>query len=70
MAKFNIDQVLDAVESGEYIGICLACGNEQEGVEPDARGYECEHCGAMKVCGAEEILLSAGVFDPNYLERL
>ena len=36
-------------------GFCLACGNEQEGVEPDACKYECEACGAMKVYGAEEL---------------
>ena len=38
-------------------GFCLACGEEQEGCEPDARGYECEVCGAHRVYGAEEILL-------------
>ena len=27
-------------------GLCLACGNEQEGCEPDARKYVCESCGA------------------------
>ena len=38
-------------------GFCLACGNEQEGCEPDARNYECEECGKRKVFGAEEILM-------------
>lgn len=38
-------------------GFCLACGAETEGVEPDARNYECESCGANKVFGAEEILI-------------
>lgn len=39
-------------------GICIACGNEQEGCEPDARNYECEACGEPQVFGAEELLLS------------
>lgn len=41
-------------------GICLACGNEQGGCEPDARGYECESCGAHKVYGAEEVVMMGG----------
>ena len=38
-------------------GICLACGEEADGCEPDARNYECECCGAMKVFGAQEIIM-------------
>jgi hypothetical protein len=38
-------------------GLCLVCGNEQEGCEPDARNYECESCGAEQVFGAEELVL-------------
>lgn len=53
--------VLDAVErshSGlDNPGFCLACGEEQDGCEPDARRYECECCGARKVYGAEEVLI-------------
>ena len=37
-------------------GICVACGEETNGVEPDARGYECEACGKRAVYGAQEIL--------------
>ena len=39
----------------EYEGFCLACGETQDGVEPDARQYVCESCGARKVYGAEEL---------------
>ena len=46
-----------AIESGESIGFCLACGQDQEGCEPDARGYTCESCGQPEVYGAEEVLL-------------
>ena len=51
-------QVLAAVASGEYNGICKLCGAEQEGVEPDACGYQCDSCGEMGVYGAEECLIS------------
>ena len=36
-------------------GLCVACGEETDGVEPDARGYECEHCGEHAVYGLEEL---------------
>ena len=36
-------------------GFCLACGNTEDGVEPDARKYPCHSCGAHKVYGAEEL---------------
>lgn len=39
------------------MGICIECGEEQGGCEPDARERECESCGAFKVYGAEEIII-------------
>ena len=60
MPKITIDRILEAVESGDYMGFCLACGDEAYGVEPDARKYECESCGKPKVYGAEELLLMVG----------
>jgi predicted RNA-binding Zn-ribbon protein involved in translation (DUF1610 family) len=58
MSKLNIDDVIAAAANEEeYIGFCLACGDEAYGVEPDARRYECESCGERKVYGAQEILL-------------
>lgn len=41
----------------EGIGFCLACGEKQECVEPDACRYECDVCGKRKVYGAAEIAL-------------
>jgi len=38
-------------------GICLACGEEADGCEPDARGYLCEVCGEHSVVGAAEACL-------------
>jgi hypothetical protein len=54
----SIEQVMSAIESGEYAGFCLACGEQADGVEPDARNYLCESCGQRKVFGAEEILIA------------
>ena len=53
--------VLEACErrqtSLDNPGFCLACGHEAEGVEPDARRYECESCGERKVYGSDELLM-------------
>lgn len=53
----TITRIMEAAEAGEDVGFCLACGAENEGVEPDARKYECDECGKEKVYGAEELLL-------------
>ena len=60
MPKITMDQIIAAVESGDDMGFCLACGDEAFGVEPDARKYECESCGKEKVYGAEELLMMVG----------
>lgn len=39
-------------------GFCLACGEDQEGCEPDMEGGLCESCGEHKVMGAEDLLMS------------
>lgn len=53
----------ERLTSLENPGICLACGNQQEGCEPDARQYTCEQCGAPQVYGAEEILVMGVAHD-------
>jgi len=58
MEHLDMDVVMEAAEADEGIGFCLACGEEAYGVEPDARRYECESCGARKVYGAMEILVA------------
>jgi predicted RNA-binding Zn-ribbon protein involved in translation (DUF1610 family) len=55
--KLSMKRIMNAAESGDSLGFCLACGTEAHGVEPDAREYECEHCGEKKVYGAEELLV-------------
>lgn len=53
----NIERILELVEDDSNTGVCLACGAEHDGIEPDARRYVCEECGARRVYGAEELLL-------------
>lgn len=38
-------------------GICISCGDDADGCEPDARKYTCEGCGEAAVYGAEELLM-------------
>ena len=38
-------------------GFCIACGEDADDCEPDAREYVCESCGEAKVYGAAELLL-------------
>ena len=54
---FDFDEIMEAGESGEYVGICRACGAWHDGVEPDARRYRCDECDALQVYGAEELVL-------------
>jgi hypothetical protein len=60
-SSVTVDRVMAAVETStfgdEMIGICLECGSDQSPVEPDARNYNCEACGAKRVFGAEELLM-------------
>ena len=52
-----MDEVMAMVEEDNGGGICTACHETAYGVEPDAESYECESCGALSVCGAEQFLL-------------
>lgn len=40
-----------------YGGFCIECRDQAYGVEPDARRYRCESCGASAVYGVEELLI-------------
>lgn len=66
-------RVLEAVMRWERTldnpGFCLACGEDAEDVEPDAREYVCDACGANRVFGASEVLLMGayhGEPEPGY----
>ena len=58
----TMDECLDASWNGRG-GFCLACGEEQHGVEPDAARLECECCSEHEVYGAEQCLLE-GYYKP------
>lgn len=59
--SITLDKVMEAAQAEmfglENPGFCIACGNGQDGCEPDARNYECEACGELQVYGAAELLL-------------
>jgi len=55
MKTFSLEQIEELIDDNG--GFCIKCGAEHYGVEPDARGYECEECGRSSVYGAEEIML-------------
>lgn len=38
-------------------GFCIACGEDADGCEPDARKYTCGSCNEPAVYGAEELLI-------------
>jgi DNA-directed RNA polymerase subunit RPC12/RpoP len=42
----------------EDVGMCLECGHEQHGVEPDARDYACQQCGTKAIFGAQELMMT------------
>ena len=59
--SITVERVCEAVErhntSLDNPGFCLSCGQEAEGCEPDAEGYECEACGEPAVYGADNLLI-------------
>jgi hypothetical protein len=61
-ASLTDDVILAAVEryntTLDNPGFCIVCGEEAMGVDPDARNYRCESCGADQVFGAEELVLA------------
>ena len=58
--SITLDRVTDAVERQTFgtdnPGFCIACGAEHDECEPDAEGYDCDHCDEPKVYGAMAIL--------------
>jgi len=52
----SVDDIVQAIQSGEYMGFCITCGAEHMDIEPDARRYSCEVCGEKAVYGAQELL--------------
>ena len=55
--NFTMPESNYADRAGNGGGICLVCGEEADGVEPDARNYRCGACGKRAVFGLEEALV-------------
>jgi len=59
-ASVTADRVIERCEASmfglENPGICIACGADRDGCEPDAREYHCDECHGATVYGAEELL--------------
>jgi hypothetical protein len=55
--KIDFDRLMEMIHNDELAGFCIACGEETDGIEPDARNYHCDACNKPKVFGAPEILL-------------
>lgn len=52
-----VDDIIAAHEAmDDHAGICLACGEMSDGVEPDAERYRCEGCGRRAVFGCGELI--------------
>ena len=55
--KPSDDWLMYVTEGDNATGFCLACGDEVDGIEPDAEHDTCPHCYASKVFGAENLLI-------------
>ena len=56
----KIELLLELAQADNNEGLCMACGEVAECVEPDAVKRECESCGEKEVYGAEEAILMFG----------
>ena len=60
-SSLTVDRVMEAAKRQMFgmdnPGFCVACGEEADGCEPDARNYPCEACEENKVFGASELLM-------------
>jgi hypothetical protein len=54
---FTADEYQDMIYGLSNEGWCLTCGELVDGVEPDARKYECDCCEKRTVYGLEELLM-------------
>lgn len=53
----DIDEIINAAQRDDNTGFCISCGGDVDGVEPDARSYNCPHCSRQSVYGAEQLIL-------------
>jgi len=60
-SSITLARVLALAAEDDYIGVCVHCGAETSGVEPDAREYPCLMCGHQSVFGAEQIAVEFNI---------
>lgn len=60
-AKREPIKVTEAEAWDGMLGVCLSCGNVQDGCEPDAERYECEACEKRLVFGIEMAVIMGRV---------
>lgn len=54
--EYTYEELMEMTMESIVEGICTACGEEAEGVEPDAENHPCEHCGENAVGSPLRIL--------------
>jgi len=59
LRKISLEQYHQLDE--DMAGLCISCGYEQSGCEPDAERYRCEACDERKVYGPHWYLMSGMV---------
>jgi hypothetical protein len=59
------DWLIHITETDNDTGFCLSCGEEVDGIEPDAEHDPCPHCFASKVFGAENLLIRGLYYDAD-----
>ena len=60
-----MDDETQAEMQNDNVGLCVGCGEEAFGVEPDARKYECESCEKRMVYGLQELVIMGLVRFPE-----
>lgn len=59
--SITLDRIMPLAEQQMFgtddTGVCLACGEERDGCEPDAENYECYACGQFRVMGVSELMI-------------
>ena len=53
----TLEYILEIASDDRNAGFCMKCGEQADGVEPDACGYVCDYCGSPSVYGAEELVI-------------
>ncbi len=53
----TLEYIVEVASEDRNAGFCMRCGEQADGVEPDARGYVCDYCCSPSVYGAEELLI-------------